>query len=250
MEFMTTEGRSKAYSNLKKHEIDGLVIIGGDGSFKGAQIFSNEYDIPCIGIPGTIDKDIAGTDFTIGFDTAVNTAIEAIDKIRDTADAHDRLFIIEVMGRDAGYIALHSGIGTGAEHILIPERKTDVEQVLASLQEKEKRRKLVNIVVVAEGDDFGGANDLAKVIKERIPGFDIRVAVLGHIQRGGSPSSMDRLIASRMGYSAVECLIEGKHNVMVGIVNNRMHYTPLDNAVKAKQKISEEWLKIVKILAS
>jgi 6-phosphofructokinase 1 len=250
MEFMTKEGREKAYNNLKKHGIDGLVIIGGDGSFKGAQIFSNEFDIPCIGIPGTIDKDIAGTDFTIGFDTAVNTAIEAIDKIRDTADAHDRLFIIEVMGRDAGYIALHSGIGTGAEHILIPERKTDVEQVLASLQEKEKRKKLVNIVVVAEGDDFGGANDLAKVIKERIPGFDIRVAVLGHIQRGGSPSSMDRLIASRMGYSSVECLIEGRHNVMVGIVNNRMHYTPLDNAVKAKQKISEEWLKIVKILAS
>jgi 6-phosphofructokinase 1 len=250
MEFMTKEGREKAYHNLKQHGINGLVVIGGDGSFKGAQIFSHEFDIPCIGIPGTIDKDIAGTDFTIGFDTAVNTAIEAIDKIRDTADAHDRLFIIEVMGRDAGYIALHSGIGTGAEHILIPERKTDVEQVLSSLQEKEKRKKLVNIVVVAEGDDFGGANDLAKVIKERIPGFDIRVAVLGHIQRGGSPSSMDRLIASRMGYSAVECLIEGKHNVMVGIVNNRMHYTPLDNAVKAKQKISEEWLKIVKILAS
>jgi len=250
MEFMTKEGREKAYHSLKQHGINGLVVIGGDGSFKGAQIFSHEFDIPCIGIPGTIDKDIAGTDFTIGFDTAVNTAIEAIDKIRDTADAHDRLFIIEVMGRDAGYIALHSGIGTGAEHILIPERKTDVEQVLSSLQEKEKRKKLVNIVVVAEGDDFGGANDLAKVIKDRIPGFDIRVAVLGHIQRGGSPSSMDRLIASRMGYSAVECLIEGKHNVMVGIVNNRMHYTPLDNAVKAKQNISEEWLKIVKILAS
>jgi 6-phosphofructokinase 1 len=247
---MTKEGRAKAYENLKSHGIDGLVIIGGDGSFKGAQIFSNEFDIPCIGIPGTIDKDIAGTDFTIGFDTAVNTAVEAIDKIRDTADAHDRLFIVEVMGRDAGYIALHSGIGTGAEHILIPEKKTDVEQVLASLQEKEKRKKLVNIVVVAEGDDFGGANDLAKVIKDRIPGFDIRVAILGHIQRGGSPSSMDRLIASRMGYSAVESLIEGKVNVMVGIVNNKMHYTPLDNAVKAKQKISEEWLKIVKILAS
>lgn len=154
------------------------------------------------------------------------------------------------MGRDAGYIALHSGIGTGAEHILIPERKTDVEAVIASLQEKERRKKLVNIVVVAEGDDFGGGNDLAAIIKERIPGFDIRVAILGHIQRGGSPSSMDRLIASRMGYSAVECLIEGRHNVMVGIMNNKMHYTPLDNAVKAKQKISEEWLKIVKILAS
>ncbi len=249
-EFMTPEGRAKAYNNLKSHGIDGLVIIGGDVSFKGAQIFSNEFDIPCIGIPGTIDKDIAGTDFTIGFDTAVNTAIEAIDKIRDTADAHDRLFIVEVMGRDAGYIALHSGIGTGAEHILIPERKTDVESIIASLQEKERRKKLVNIVVVAEGDDFGGGTDLANIIKERIPAFDIRVAILGHIQRGGSPTSMDRLIASRMGYSAVECLIEGRHNVMVGIVNNRMHYTPLDNAIKAKQKISDEWLKIVKILAS
>lgn len=249
-EFMTPEGRKKAYNNLKKLGINGLVIIGGDGSFKGAQIFSNEFDIPCIGIPGTIDKDIAGTDFTIGFDTAVNTAIDAIDKIRDTADAHDRLFIVEVMGRDAGYIALHSGIGTGAEHILIPERKTDVEAVLASLQEKEKRKKLVNIVVVAEGDDFGGGTDLATIIKERIPNFDIRVAILGHIQRGGSPSSMDRLIASRMGYAAVECLIEGKYNQMVGIMNNKMHFTPLDKAVKAKQKISDEWLKIVKILAS
>jgi 6-phosphofructokinase 1 len=249
-EFMTPEGRTKAYQNLKKHGINGLIIIGGDGSFKGAQIFSNEFDIPCIGIPGTIDKDIAGTDFTIGFDTAVNTAIEAIDKIRDTADAHDRLFIVEVMGRDAGYIALHSGIGTGAEHILIPERKTDVEEVIRSLQEKERRKKLVNIVVVAEGDDFGGGTDLANLIKERIPAFDVRVAILGHIQRGGSPSNMDRLIASRMGYSAVECLLEGRHNVMVGIVNNKMHFTPLDNAVKAKQKISEEWLKIVKILAS
>lgn len=249
-EFMTPEGRKKAYQNLKKHGINGLVVIGGDGSFKGAQIFSNEFDIPCIGIPGTIDKDIAGTDFTIGFDTAVNTAIEAIDKIRDTADAHDRLFIVEVMGRDAGYIALHSGIGTGAEHILIPERKTDVEEVIKSLQEKERRKKLVNIVVVAEGDDFGGGTDLANLIKERIPAFDIRVAILGHIQRGGSPSNMDRLIASRMGYSAVECLLEGKHNVMVGIVNNKMHFTPLDNAIKAKQRISEEWLKIVKILAS
>ncbi len=249
-EFLTPEGRKKAYNNLKKLGINGLVIIGGDGSFKGAQIFSNEFDIPCIGIPGTIDKDIAGTDFTIGFDTAVNTAIEAIDKIRDTADAHDRLFIVEVMGRDAGYIALHSGIGTGAEHILIPERKTDVEAVLASLQEKEKRKKLVNIVVVAEGDDFGGGTDLANLIKERIPNFDIRVAILGHIQRGGSPSSMDRLIASRMGYSAVECLIEGRYNQMVGIMNNKMHYTPLDKAIKAKQKISDEWLKIVKILAS
>jgi len=249
-DFFQPEGRKRAYDNLKKLGIDGLVIIGGDGSFKGADIFSREFDIPCIGLPGTIDKDIAGTDFTIGFDTAVNTAVEAIDKIRDTADAHDRLFIIEVMGRDAGYIALHSGIATGAESILIPERKTDVEELVEGLLEKEKRKKLVNLVVVAEGDDFGGGNEVAKIIKERLPNADVRVCILGHIQRGGSPSCLDRLIASRMGYSAVECLIEGRHNIMVGIVNNRMSFTPLEKAVKAKQKINNEWLKIVKILAS
>jgi 6-phosphofructokinase 1 len=249
-DFFEYEGRKRAHANLKKLGINGLVIVGGDGSFRGAHKFSNEFDIPCIGIPGTIDKDIAGTDFTIGFDTAVNTAVEAIDKIRDTADAHDRLFIIEVMGRDAGYIALHSGIATGAEHILIPERKTDMEELIDSLTEKERRKKLVNMVVVAEGDNFGGADEVAKIIKERIPTADTRVCVLGHIQRGGSPSCMDRLIASRMGYSAVECLIEGKYNVMVGILNNKMHYTPLERAVKAKQKISDDWIKIVKILAS
>lgn len=248
-EFLEHEGRKIAYNNLKKLGINGLVIIGGDGSFKGAQKFANEFDIPCIGLPGTIDKDIAGTDFTIGFDTAVNTAVEAIDKIRDTADAHDRLFIIEVMGRDAGYIALHSGIATGAENILIPERKTDIEDLINSLQEKEKRRKLVNLIVVAEGDGFGGADEVAKVVKERL-NADTRVCVLGHIQRGGAPSCLDRLIASRMGYASVECLLEGRYNVMVGIVNNKIHYTPLDKAVKAKQTISDEWLKIVKILAS
>ncbi len=249
-DFFTPEGRRKAYENLRKLGIDGLVVIGGDGSFRGADIFSREYDIPCIGLPGTIDKDIAGTDFTIGFDTAVNTAVEAIDKIRDTADAHDRLFIIEVMGRDAGYIALHSGIATGAEHILIPERKTDMEALVTSLQEKEKRKKLVNMVVVAEGDDFGGANEVAKLVKERMPLADTRVCILGHIQRGGSPTCLDRLIASRMGYAAVESLLEGRFNVMVGILNNRMHYTLLEKAVKSKQKISDEWIRIVKILAS
>jgi 6-phosphofructokinase 1 len=247
-EFFEHEGRKKAYNNLKKLGINGLVIIGGDGSFRGAHKLSGEFDIPCIGLPGTIDKDIAGTDFTIGFDTAVNTAVEAIDKIRDTADAHDRLFIIEVMGRDAGYIALHSGIATGAENILIPERKTDIEELVNGLLEKERRKKLVNIIVVAEGDR--GAEDVAKIIKERVPTADTRVCVLGHIQRGGAPTCMDRLIASRMGYSAVESLIEGRHNVMIGIVNNKMHYTPLEKAVKAKQRISEDWLKIVKILAS
>src|SRR5664279_3823147 len=241
-DFFTPEGRKKAFENLRHWGINGLVIIGGDGSFRGAQTFSNEYDIACVGLPGTIDKDIAGTDFTIGFDTAVNTAVEAIDKIRDTADAHDRLFIIEVMGRDAGYIALHSGIATGAENILIPEKKTDFEDIIESLQEKEKRKKLVNLIVVAEGDEFGGA-ELAKLIKERMPGLEARVCILGHIQRGGSPTCFDRLIASRMGYSAVECLIEGRHNVFVGIVNNKMHYIPLNEAVKKKQKIGDDWMK-------
>ena len=250
-EFFEYEGRKKAYSNLKKRGINGLIVLGGDGSFRGAQIFSNEFDIPCIGLPGTIDKDIAGTDFTIGFDTAVNTAVEAIDKIRDTADAHDRLFVIEVMGRDAGYIALHSGIATGAENILIPEKKTDIINIVKSLEEKEKRKKLVNLIVVAEGEeDFGGANEVANVIKEKLPNQEVRVCILGHIQRGGSPTCFDRLIASRMGYHAVESLIEGRHNVFVGIVNNKMHYIPLNEAVKKKQRISEEWMKIVKILSS
>lgn len=247
--FLEPEGRKKAFNNLKEIGIDGLVIIGGDGSFRGAATFSKEFDIPCIGLPGTIDKDIAGTDFTIGFDTAVNTAVEAIDKIRDTADAHDRLFIIEVMGRDAGYIALHSGIATGAENILIPERKTDINELINSLQEKEKRKKLVNMVVVAEGDEFGG-NEIARIIKDRMPQTETRVCILGHIQRGGSPTCLDRLIASRMGYAAVESLIEGRHNVMVGIKNNTMNYIPLEKAVKSKQRISEDWLRIVKILAS
>ena len=248
-EFFTKEGRKKAYDNLKRRGIDGLVILGGDGSFKGAQIFSTEYDIPCIGLPGTIDKDIAGTEFTIGFDTAVNTAVEAIDKIRDTADAHDRLFIIEVMGRDAGYIALHSGIATGAENILIPEKKTDIDNIINSLQEKERRKKLVNIIVVAEGEN-SGAQNLANIIKEKIPGLETRICILGHIQRGGSPTCQDRLIASRMGYHAVECLMEGTHNVFVGIVNNRINYIPLNEAVKKKQRISDEWMKIVRILSS
>jgi 6-phosphofructokinase 1 len=249
-DFFTYEGRKKAYENLKSRGIDGLVIIGGDGSFRGAVKFSQEFDIPCIGLAGTIDKDINGTDFTIGFDTAVNTAVEAIDKIRDTADAHDRLFIIEVMGRDAGYIALHSGIATGAENILIPERKTNIENIIDSLKEKERRHKLVNLIVVAEGDEFGGANEVAKVLKEKLPQTEIRVCILGHIQRGGSPTCLDRLLASRMGYHAVECLIEGKHNIFVGILNNKMHYLPLENAVKNKSKINDEWMHIIKVLSS
>ncbi len=250
MEFKTKDGRIAAFKKLVEKKIDALIVIGGDGTFTGAGLFSQEFDIPCVGIPGTIDNDIYGTDFTIGFDTAVNTAVEAIDKIRDTADAHDRLFIIEVMGRDAGYIALHSGIATGAENILIPERKTVISEIVQALEEKERRHKLVNLIVVAEGDEFGGAEEVAKVIKEKLPQQEVRVCILGHIQRGGSPSCMDRLIASRMGYHAVECLMEGRHNVFVGIVNNKMHYTPINEAVKKKQRISEEWMKVVKILST
>ncbi|MBM3413813.1 MAG: 6-phosphofructokinase [Bacteroidetes bacterium] len=249
-EFMEKEGRQKAYDNLIKNGIDGLVVIGGDGSFRGANIFSNEFNMPCIGIAGTIDKDISGTDFTIGFDTAVNTAVEAIDKIRDTMEAHDRVFVIEVMGRDAGYIALHSGIATGAENILIPERKTDINSIIKSLKEKERRKKMVNLIVVAEGDDFGGADQVSRVLKENLPKAEIRVCILGHIQRGGSPSCLDRIIASRMGYHAVESLLQGRYNVFVGIHDNKMNYIPLEQAVKTKGKISEEWLDIVKILAS
>jgi 6-phosphofructokinase 1 len=249
-EFRTPEGRKKAYKNLKSHGINGLVIIGGDGSFRGAVEFSSEFDIPCIGLAGTIDKDIYGTDFTIGFDTAVNTAVQAIDKIRDTADAHDRLFIVEVMGRDAGYIALHSGIATGAENILVPEQKTDLEALISSLQEKERRKKLVNIIIVAEGNEFGGADKVALAIKDRIPGMETRVTILGHIQRGGAPTCLDRLIASRMGYHAVESLVEGRHNVFVGIMNNKMNYVPLDKVGKRKGTINSDWMKIVKILAS
>ncbi|WP_447641817.1 MULTISPECIES: 6-phosphofructokinase [Chitinophagaceae] len=250
MEFFTPEGRQKAYDNLKKHGIDGLIVIGGDGSFTGALKLSTEFDFPVIGLPGTIDKDLFGTDFTIGFDTAVNTAIDAIDKIRDTADAHDRLFIVEVMGRHAGYLALHSGIATGAENILIPESETHIDDVIASLSEKEKRKKLVNLIVVAEGDEFGGAMEVAKVVKERLPQMDTRVSILGHIQRGGAPTCIDRILASRVGFHAVESLIQGRFNVMVGVKNDQIAYTPLEIAIREKDKINEDWLRMVKILSS
>jgi len=249
-EFFDHSGRKKAFANLTKRGIDGLVVIGGNGSFTGALKLSQEFDIPCVGLPGTIDKDLFGTDFTIGFDTAVNTAVDAIDKIRDTADAHDRLFIVEVMGRHAGYIALHAGIATGAENILIPEEDTSVEEMLSGLSEKEKRKKLVNLVIVAEGHSSGGANNIADIVRQQLPNLDTRVTILGHIQRGGSPTCIDRLIASRMGYHAVESLLEGRHNVMVGIQDNTMKYTPLEIAIREKQRVGDEWMKIVKILAS
>lgn len=250
VEFHSIEGRDLAYKHLCEKGINGLIVIGGNGSFTGAYKLSQEYGLPCVGIPGTIDRDLFGTDFTIGFDTAVNTAVTCIDKIRDTADAHDRLFVVEVMGRHAGYIALHSGIATGAENILIPEDDSSIEEVICSLTEKQKRKKLVNLVVVAEGHSSGGAAGVSKIIKEKLPNVDVRVTILGHIQRGGSPTCLDRVVASRMGYHAVEALMEGRQNVMVGILNNAIHYTPLEVAIREKQKISDDWMKIVKILAS
>lgn len=239
-EFMSAEGRAKAYAQLVAHGIEGLILIGGDGTFRGANAFFEEYPIPAVGLPGTIDKDLSGTDLTIGFDTAVNTAMEAIDKIRDTADAHNRLFVVEVMGRDAGYIALNSGIACGAEDILIPELKTDIDMVVQKILDDERRKKNVHIIVVAEGDDFGGAVDVQKVLVERVPEADIRVCILGHIQRGGSPTFADRVLASRLGYAAVNALRNGQHQVMAGQVNGEIVFTPFAEVVKQKAQIPED----------
>jgi len=249
-EFLTPEGRKKACDQLKKHHIDGLVLIGGDGTFKGANVFFNEYSLPAVGIPGTIDNDIAGTDYTLGFDTAVNTAVEAIDKIRDTAEAHDRMFIVEVMGRDAGYIALNSGIACGAEDILVPEQTSDIKSILKRIGNDKRRKKLVNIIVVAEGDDFGGAEALRRKLLEKMPNIDARATILGHIQRGGSPSYFDRVQASRMGFAAVNALIAGKTQVMIGLENQEIIYTPFANAVKQHAPLNMQMLEMAKILAS
>jgi len=247
--FKTAEGRKKAYEQLQSHGIEGLVIIGGDGSFRGATEFFNEYGIPAVGLPGTIDKDLAGTDYTIGFDTAVNTAVEAIDKIRDTAEAHDRLFIVEVMGRDAGYIALSSGIACGAEDILIPETVTDIDNVLERIEDDERRKKTVHILVVAEGDDFGGAKEVYEEVLERFPDLDTRFTILGHIQRGGSPTCLDRILASRLGYAAVKALCEGHKQEMVGIMNDQLVFTPFEHAVKQNAIISDDMLEMIRVLA-
>jgi len=247
-DFHTAEGRKKAYEQLKKHNIDALVAIGGDGTFTGANIFYDEYQVPVIGLPGTIDNDLIGTDFTIGYDTAINTVIDAVDKIRDTAESHDRLFIVEVMGRDSGLIALRSGIGTGAEAILIPDTKTDIRALLNRL-ETSRKDKSSKIIIVAEGDDAGGAFEIAKVVKDKFPGIDTRVSILGHIQRGGPPSCMDRVLASRLGVAAVESLIEGRNREMIGIVNGKIHFTPFSNAIKHNPEVNPELLKIVEILS-
>jgi 6-phosphofructokinase 1 len=248
--FMTEEGMAEAYRQLKSHGIEGLVLIGGDGTFRGAVKFFEQYTIPAVGLPGTIDKDLSGTDFTIGFDTAVNTAVEAIDKIRDTAEAHDRLFIVEVMGRDAGYIALNSGIACGAEDILIPEQVTNIEEVLCRIDRDERRKKNVHIIVVAEGDDYGDSRAIGAAISGRFPGLDVRICVLGHIQRGGSPSYADRVLASRLGHAAMVALLEGNTQVMAGVVNDEVVFTPFDKVIKQNAKISEDMLTLIKVLSA
>ncbi len=246
-DFREREGREKAYENLRKHKVEGLVIIGGDGSLTGANIFEREFGFPCIGIPGTIDNDIYGTNYTIGFDTAVNTAIDAIDKIRDTASSHNRLFFVEVMGRDAGFIATYSGIAGGAEAILVPETHLGVDYLLEKLTRSRQNKKSSSIVIVAEGDQLGGAYEVARKVGNRLPGYEIKVTVLGHIQRGGSPTYFDRVLASRMGVEAAEALIAGKSNVMVGVENNRMIHTPMEKAVKLNPELNRELLRIAEI---
>ncbi len=249
-EFTTEEGREKAYQQLKKNGIEGLILIGGDGTFKGANVFFGEHSMPAVGIPGTIDNDIAGTDYTLGFDTAVNTAVEAIDKIRDTAEAHDRMFVVEVMGRDAGYIALNSGIACGAEDILVPELDTDFDAIMKRISDDTRRKKLVNIIVVAEGDEFGGAEAVRQKIVAEFPNIDVRATILGHIQRGGSPSYFDRVQASRMGYAAVNALMEGKTQVMIGLENQEIIYTPFAHAIKQHAPLDAKMIEMAKILAS
>ncbi len=248
--FHTKEGRQVAFENLKSHGIEGVVAIGGDGTFRGAYEFNSEHNIPFIGLPGTIDKDLVGCDYTIGYDTAVNTAMYAIDKIRDTADSHDRMFFIEVMGRDSGFIALDSGIATGAEAILIPETPTYIDELVNHIEQGWRRKKLCHIIIVAEGDDGGGAFKVANAVKEKFDHIETRVTILGHVQRGGSPTFTDRVLGSRLGYAAVMALKDGNFNKMVGVINNEVVYTPLEKAVKQNPQINQQILDLVKILSS
>jgi 6-phosphofructokinase 1 len=249
-EFRTPLGRKMAYDNLKKEGIDAVVVIGGDGSLTGARIFCDEYfDIPFVGIPGTIDNDIYGTDYTIGYDTALNTVVEAVDKIRDTASSHNRLFFIEVMGRDAGFIALRSGIACGAEAIFVPEVKNQAAGLKDYLEKGFKRKKSSNIIIVAEGDDDGGAMSIAEKVKEDFKEYDVRVSILGHIQRGGTPSAFDRVTASKMGYYAVIALMDDQKSVMIGIKDNEMVNVPFRKVIKMHKSVDEENLEMAEILS-
>lgn len=247
-EFRTQEGMKQAYANLQKYGVEGVVVIGGDGTFTGAQEFSMLCNIPIVGCPGTIDNDLIGTDFTIGYDTAINTVVDAVDKLRDTAESHDRLFFVEVMGRDAGLIALRAGIAAGAESILMPETKTDLKDLVTRLKNKRKSKNS-KIIIVAEGDEAGGAFTIAEKIGKELPEYDMRVTVLGHIQRGGNPSAMDRVNSSRIGFAAVEALIQGKHGVMIGIVDKRITYTPFEKAIKHTEVLDADLIRMLEILS-
>jgi len=247
-EFQTPEGRKKAFENIKKSNIDALVVIGGDGTFTGGLLFASEYDIPVVGIPATIDNDISGTDFTIGYDTALNTVVEAIDKIRDTASSHNRLFLVEVMGRDAGAIALNSGIGAGAEEILIPEEDEGIERLIQSLQRSRKSGKTSSIIVVAEGDKSGkNIFELAEYIGETLEDYDIRVSVLGHIQRGGAPSCFDRVLGSKLGVGAVDAILRGEKNIMVGIYHQKVITVSLKTGIKGENKFDKDLRRVADI---
>jgi 6-phosphofructokinase 1 len=249
-EFRTKEGRAIAYQNLKARDIDGIVAIGGDGTFTGANIFMKEYpDINIVGCPGTIDNDLFGTDYTIGYLTAINTAMNAIDNIKDTAGAHDRLFFIEVMGRDAGFIALRSGIATGAEAVMVPETSTDQAVLMDFLENKFQKKKSSGIVIVAEGDESGGAKELADQVRKKYPHFDIRVTILGHVQRGGRPTCMERVNASQMGMEAVKALLAGKKGVMIGLINKEITYTPFEKAIKHNMDVNKSLLEMVELLS-
>jgi 6-phosphofructokinase 1 len=251
LDFKTIEGRAKAHQNLVKAGIDALVVIGGDGSFTGALLFNTEYNFPVIGIPGTIDNDIFGTSHTLGYDTALNTVVEVIDKIRDTASSHNRLFLIEVMGRDAGHIALNAGIGAGAEEILIPEEDLGLDRLLESLRKSKAAGKSSSIVVIAEGDKIGKTVfELKDYVESNLPEYDVRVSVLGHMQRGGAPSCFDRVLASRLGVKAVESLLEGKSNYMVGILSDKIGLTPLEQAIKGHTEIDRELLRVSDIMST
>lgn len=247
-EFRTVEGRKKAFENIKKIGLDGIVAIGGDGTFTGANIFNQEHNIPFVGIPGTIDNDLFGTDNTIGYDTALNTIVEAVDKIRDTASSHNRIFLVEVMGRDAGFLALRSGISVGAEAILIPETHTYINQLIQKLEDGRTQKKSM-IVIVAEGDETGGANDVSEKLHKACPNYDTRVTILGHIQRGGNPSAADRVLASHLGNAAVVALLDKKTNIMVGKIDKKIAFTSFANAIKHNNKINKELLTLAEILA-
>ncbi|MBP3356208.1 MAG: 6-phosphofructokinase [Rikenellaceae bacterium] len=248
-EFTTPEGRKIAYETMQKEGIDALVVIGGDGSLTGARVFASEYNIPIVGLPGTIDNDLYGTDTTIGYDTALNTIMEAVDKLRDTASSHERLFFVEVMGRNAGFLALNGAIATGAEAAIIPEIATEVDQLAELIQNGFRKSKNSSIVLVAESEVTGGAMGLAKRVEEEYPQYDVRVTILGHIQRGGSPTASDRIIASRMGEAAINALLEGQRNVMIGIQNDEIVYVPFSKAIRNDKPINRDLLNTVKILS-